>query len=219
MALTKKYKCVNFGGCENAKKKTVFEIPLGEKLICPVCKKDMIVEVKGIDWKKIAIIAGTIIVVVGLVLFFLRGRGNAPVPPGGGTGGGDTIQVAPQKPGIDSLAVDSGQQARQEPEDTLTPAEARPAGDGDVQEDPNPRMVVDLGYGTYTGRLKDGKPHDPNGTIVYKQAHQIEARDVHGRVAQPGDRVSGNFEDGHLINGTWFKKDGNREPLTIGGGE
>lgn len=83
--------------------------------------------------------------------------------------------------------------------------------------DPEARVVIDLGYGTYTGKVKDGKPHDPNGTIVYKKAHQIESRDVHGRVAQPGDRVTGNFENGHLINGTWHKSDGNQEQLMIGG--
>ena len=215
MALIKKYKCMNIGGCKNANEKTVFEIPVGEELICPVCKKKMLVEVNGVDWKKIAVIAGVAVVVVLLGYFFLSGRGDAPAqPPVGGGEGTDTTQTVPgtNVAGQDSARTDTALTSPEELGGTVRPAE-----EGDVPEDPDQRVILELGYGTYTGKVKNGKPHDPNGTIVYKQAHRIEERDVHERVAQPGERVTGNFENGHLVNGTWFKKDGNREHLTIGG--
>ncbi len=211
MALTKKYKCMNIGGCKNANEKKVFEIPVGEELVCPVCGAKMLVEVKSIPWVKYACIAGAVVVlVVGAVVLIPRlGDKPTPPPPGGGV---DTVTV-------DTLTQTTSGQA---PEDTTVKViSEEPEGKGGVEvqtpPDPEARVVIDLGYGTYTGKVKDGKPHDPNGTIVYKKAHQIESRDVHGRVAQPGDRVTGNFENGHLINGTWHKSDGNQEQLMIGG--
>lgn len=73
MALTKKYKCMNIGGCKNANEKKVFEIPVGEELVCPVCGAKMLVEVKSIPWVKYACIAGAVVVlVVGAVVLIPR---------------------------------------------------------------------------------------------------------------------------------------------------
>ena len=61
MGLIKKYKCMNIGNCDNANKKTVFEIAAGEELKCPCCKSTMVVEVKK---KPIGLYIGIAAVVV-----------------------------------------------------------------------------------------------------------------------------------------------------------
>ena len=64
-----------------------------------------------------------------------------------------------------------------------------------------------LGYATFRGALKNGKPHDVNGRLVFKTSHIIDSRDLKGRVAEPGDYVIGEFYDGHLVQGIWYRND------------
>ena len=64
-----------------------------------------------------------------------------------------------------------------------------------------------LGYATFKGSLKNGKPHDVNGRLIFKTSHIIDSRDPKGRVADPGDYVIGEFVDGHLIQGIWYGSD------------
>lgn len=61
-----------------------------------------------------------------------------------------------------------------------------------------------LGYGTFRGTFRNGKPHDVNGRLVFKTTHQIDSHDPKGRVAEPGDYVIGEFFDGHLVQGIWY---------------
>jgi hypothetical protein len=60
---------------------------------------------------------------------------------------------------------------------------------------------VNLGYGTYVGDLKNGKPHG-HGTITYTSSHKIvSSKDF---VANPGDSYEGEFRDGHPASiGLW----------------
>lgn len=74
-------------------------------------------------------------------------------------------------------------------------------------------VTKDLGYAVYKGKVKSGKMHDNNGVLTFKQKHIIESRDVKKRMAEPGEKVVGIFEDGHLTTGTWYKNDGNKETI------
>jgi len=67
--------------------------------------------------------------------------------------------------------------------------------------------TVTLGYGTYTGDLKNGKPHG-HGTITYKKSRRIVSWS--DEMASPGDKFEGDFRDG-VINGLGYLKtrDGN----------
>lgn len=78
--------------------------------------------------------------------------------------------------------------------------------------DPQPRPTgyvtnYPLPYGTYTGDVKNGKPHG-HGTITYKTTRQVVSWLDH--VAHPGDKFEGDFRDG-AINGLGYLKtrDGN----------
>ena len=77
----------------------------------------------------------------------------------------------------------------------------------------NEVVTKNLGYAVYKGRLKNGKMHDNNGVLTFKSNHVIEPRDVKGRKAQAGEKVVGIFENGHLVTGTWYKKDGSKEVI------
>ena len=75
--------------------------------------------------------------------------------------------------------------------------------------------TLDLGYAIWEGKSTNGKP-DGYGTMTFHNAHRIDSRDDQGRVAQSGDKVKGNYKDGHLDYGTWIKASGGQEDILIG---
>lgn len=85
--------------------------------------------------------------------------------------------------------------AKAEPAKPANKPESKPAAQ-------NGRGTVNLGYGKYTGDLKDGKPHG-YGTITYTDNHKIvNSKDY---VAMPGDRFEGEFRDGRISGiGYWY---------------
>lgn len=70
-----------------------------------------------------------------------------------------------------------------------------------------PTGVV-LPYGTYTGALKNGKPHGV-GRLVYSKAMVINSHDPKKRMAQPGESVQGQFVNGEITIGKHFDASGN----------
>ena len=78
-------------------------------------------------------------------------------------------------------------------------------GDGGDKTPPklSPYGTVNLGYGVYTGDLKDGKPHG-HGTIKYKKSHKIVSSQEY--VANPGDEFEGNFRNGIPSGGLGYWK-------------
>ena len=62
--------------------------------------------------------------------------------------------------------------------------------------------TVRLPYGTYTGDLKNGKPHG-HGTIVYSTTHQIISSKSE-YVAHKGDKFEGDFRDGMVMGGIGY---------------
>ncbi len=74
---------------------------------------------------------------------------------------------------------------------------------------------IDLGYAEWKGGIRDGKPHG-QGVMTFRSAHRIDSRDPQRNVAQSGDKVEGNYINGHLEYGTWVKSDGERIQIYIG---
>ena len=67
--------------------------------------------------------------------------------------------------------------------------------------------TIDLGYGSYTGELKNGKPHG-YGTITYKTSTKIvPSKDF---IANPGDTFEGDFRDGKISGLGYWTHDGNQ---------
>ena len=105
--------------------------------------------------------------------------------------------------------------APETPKDTATvaPEEPKVVTPEPKRVDPKPttpqngRGTVDLGYGTYTGDLKNGKPHG-YGTITYKKEQKIvPSKDF---VAQPGDTFEGEFRDGRISGLGYWNHNGNK---------
>lgn len=72
-----------------------------------------------------------------------------------------------------------------------------------------------LSYGTWTGGWKNGKPHG-TGTLTYSTSKTIDSQDPKSRVAQSGEYIVGEWDNGHLVQGRWFKKNGTKEVVIIG---
>lgn len=68
--------------------------------------------------------------------------------------------------------------------------------------------VLNLPYGTYTGGLKNGKPHGI-GTLKFTQEHIINSHDSQQRKAQSGESVQGQFVNGEITIGKHFDAKGN----------
>lgn len=66
--------------------------------------------------------------------------------------------------------------------------------------------TIDLGYGSYTGVVRNGKPHG-KGRIVFRSSYSDNLR---GYSAEAGDYIEGYFTNGKLDQGTLFKNDGTR---------
>lgn len=104
----------------------------------------------------------------------------------------DTVAVEPTQPEAQPQTAPQMEKSRQ------ASRQAR-----SVTEQPkNGKGTVDLGYGTYTGDLKNGQPHG-YGTITYRQRHRIvSSKDFY---ANPGDRFEGDFRDGRISGiGYWY---------------
>lgn len=75
--------------------------------------------------------------------------------------------------------------------------------------------VLSLGYATWKGNIKRGKP-DGKGIMTFSSSHRIDSRDSKGRIAEVGDKVEGSYLNGHLSFGKWYKSDGTTETIMIG---
>lgn len=81
---------------------------------------------------------------------------------------------------------------------------------------PTPTAYLDLGYGTYTGPTKNGKPHGM-GRLVYKRTTIINRTDSKQRTAQRGESIQGQFVNGTFTIGKHFDTNGNLiESLNFG---
>ena len=67
---------------------------------------------------------------------------------------------------------------------------------------------LDLGYATWKGGVKNGKP-DGVGIMTFRKAHKLDSETL----AEPGDKFDGSFTDGQLDVGKLIRQNG--ETITI----
>ena len=99
-------------------------------------------------------------------------------------------------------------------EKTATVAVAVEAIKKPVMVDTNKPQKGNLGYGTFSGPMKNGQPNG-RGTLRYTSSHLIDSRDPKGRVALPGDYVIGEWKNGKLIQGVWYNSVNNSKGAII----
>lgn len=80
----------------------------------------------------------------------------------------------------------------------------------------NGNGTLDMGYGIYTGSIKNGKPHGM-GRLVYRQTTVINRTDNKQRKAQSGESIQGQFVNGTFTIGKHFDINGHLiESLNFG---
>lgn len=181
--------------CSKAKAKEVQEISARKEFVCEECGKPLREcppPPPPTNWLKIVLIVVVVAALGGGGWYFISSQGDKqPVvvnePP--------TDSIAP----VDTTAIPTDEPETKDPVGTTGEKEQ-------ATEVVNGRGTVDLGYGTYTGDLKNGKPHG-YGVITYKTSHKIvSSKDF---VANPGDTFEGEFRDGRISGLGYWKHDGN----------
>lgn len=71
---------------------------------------------------------------------------------------------------------------------------------------------LNLGYGTWYGTVKNGKPHG-KGKLVFSSQHKVDRKTE--IVADPGDYFEAVYENGQLISGSLFDNSGNKKNTII----
>ena len=89
-----------------------------------------------------------------------------------------------------------------QPKDTKTSG-SKNTGAGSSTAAQNGQGSVDMGYGKYVGNLKNGKP-DGSGKLTFTRTYQLNAE----YSAQPGEYITGIFENGKPSFVTYYKSDG-----------
>jgi hypothetical protein len=216
--------CLN-DNCEKCKSKEIQEIPARKDFVCqnPECGKPLREcppPKTGGNKKLIGIIAGVValLAIVGGIIVFGGSGKEAPKQ--------EPVAVAP----VDSDSIKAAQMAaeNQKLKDSLAAAEAAKQKaeedakqkveedkqeEGKVKEPVKPQngyvTNYNIGYGTYTGDIKNGKPHG-HGTITYRSSHAITG----GIQASPGDKYEGDFRDGRVSGGIgYWTHNGNMQTI------
>lgn len=78
-----------------------------------------------------------------------------------------------------------------------------------ASEKPSPRIVtgtLSLGYGIWNGGIKNGKPHG-QGRVTFSEKHRVDKSTLYE--ANAGDYFEANYDNGSLIHGRLYDKEGN----------
>ena len=189
--------CVNID-CDNYKQDV--EVEPGGEFECPICHQPLREKATGPapdpDPRMRILLIVAAVLVLGGGGYGLYSYLNGDKEP-------ETVVEQP-KPVAPETPKDTATVAPEEPT-VVTPEPKRV--DPKPTTPQNGRGTVDLGYGTYTGDLKNGKPHG-YGTITYKKEQKIvPSKDF---VAQPGDTFEGEFRDGRISGLGYWNHNGNK---------
>jgi hypothetical protein len=201
--------CLNDKDCSKCKAKEVQQITARKEFVCEECGKPLReCPPPRSFWDKYGklIIAAAIVVIaviVAVCVMFIPSGKTEPESLGE-----DTIKVDSTK--VDTTKVDT---VKVEPVVQEPTTEPEPEKDPEPIVEPKPVTnptygTVNLGYGTYTGDLKNGKPHG-HGIITYTKSTKIvNSKDF---IANPGDTFEGDFRDGRISGGIgYWSHDGNQ---------
>ena len=189
--------CLN-DQCSKAKAKEVQEISARKEFVCEECGKPLREcppPPPPTNWLKFVLIGVAVVALAGGGWYFFSSGDTKEQP--------EVVNEPPVTVTEEPADTTAAPVVAEEPE---TPAETSEK-EAPAPQVLNGRGTVDLGYGTYTGDLKNGKPHG-YGTITYKKSHKIvSSKDF---VASPGDTFEGEFRDGRISGLGYWKHDGNQ---------
>lgn len=232
--------CKNIGICNNANSHKIIIINDDcEPFVCPECGEPLeglkdgneLIEKTGIkEFKFLYVILGvTAVLIIGLVIWILSPVENTQndntitevtdtVPKEiEGQRSADNMTRIKLDSIRDEEITDSIQLAKRN--SALKVKGAEKTGITNTQKGARTQSeesgIHKLSYGTWTGGWKNGKPHG-SGTLTYSTSQLIDSRDPKRRMAQPGEYIVGEWDNGRLVQGRWFKKDGSKEAIIIG---
>lgn len=186
--------CLN-DSCSKCKSKEIQTVSARKELVCSECGKPLreCPPPSGNKNKLVIIIVAAVIILAGIGFGIVKFMGKTDSAEPKVEIPKETIE-APKLVPIDSANVETPQEKRENPQ---------PKKDG--------YGTVNLGYGIYTGDLKNGVPHG-HGTIKYTERHKIvNSKDF---IANPGDEFEADFRDGRVSGGIgyWYH-DGNQTAI------
>ena len=109
---------------------------------------------------------------------------------------------------VDSLRVDTvvTPPVTVDPKKAETKKEVTKKEETKKEETKQPE-VKDETADTFTGTIRNGFP-DGYGTYTFRQSRRIDMHDPEQRVAQKGDYIVGDWNNGHLNYGEWYGANG-----------
>ena len=168
---------------------------------------------RGIDKRLIAIVCGVVVVlaIVGGIMLWSGGddKVDAQQSPKEAVSDNDSLQratiAAEQQRVKDSLqrVADSIALEVEKSRETAKQNNPKPTVEKPVKKTASIQSK-NLGYAVFKGTLRNGKPDDVNGRLIFKTSHVIDSRDPKGRVAEAGDYVIREFSEVHLVQGIWY---------------
>lgn len=223
MANNKKYRCLNYGNCNNADSKKVFEIPEGEDLKCPECGNEMLQEVKkGLNWVLILTAVIAIAAIGGVVYYLTSDKSGIPANTDDPT---TVVDYAEEDQNEIDENIDYPEDEEEIVPDTVVVTDTVTVTKTDTVEKVVKQTVVvnnslnnyNLGWGLYTGQASNGKP-DGIGDIKVTKTYSIDLKSGGKTITvNSGDQiVNAKFENGKLVRGTVKFTDGTTKYFNIG---
>lgn len=202
--------------CPLCESKELQKVMIGHDFVCAECGEPLHkVQPPKSFWDKygkLIIILGVLAVLgaIAAVVMSLTAKGTEPVPETPPVVE-DTTAVVTDTTSIvpDTVAIDEPTPVTEPAKSTEAADEARSTSGQRTKPTGTSRYSKDLGYATWSGRLKNGLPNDESGTMTFKETHLIDSRDPQKRQAEPGDYVIGEYSEGKLVQGIWYDKSNN----------
>lgn len=222
--------CLN-DSCEKSKNHERIEIVGRKDFVCPECGKPLKECPPPVSkpWAKyIAIAAGVLVLGGGGAYFALTAGGEKE--PAKAVATAQTPKKT-EKPAVDSAAVEqttpqtsvettattdnapttqTAETSKPAEKANTTKATKEPKASGSSktsQPIDRPYGTVRVAYGSYTGDLRNGKPHG-HGTVRFSTTYTINS----SIVAHAGDSYEGEFRDGRISGGPgYWSHDGDKK--------
>ena len=201
--------CLN-DECSKCKSKEIQQIPMRKDFVCEECGTELRECAPPKSKSKAPLIIGCIIVAIialGVGGYCMFKPNNAEFNTTAQIDSLEKDSVSYDTLQNDAKAVsstatiDKTQKAVEKPRQQV-PSVTRVSEEARPKENSQSKSL-NLGYATYRGETKNGQP-DGMGTMTYRSSHQIDSRDMQGRMAESGDYVSGEWSEGHLVQGRWY---------------
>ncbi len=238
--------CINIGNCDKANTKEEITIGIGEEFVCPDCG-GALAEIKkkgGVPAWIWGVVALVVLGGGGAGAYFAIGGGEKEIPVQEITldtenytvkvGETATINamampIEATNPALNYVSADETIATVAGPEltgvkagkttITITSADGMATKTVEVTvkaKATKPAVPQYPTVGTFTGRLKNGYPHG-TGTLTFKSQRLIDAHDEKARVAQAGDYLIGEWDNGHMIQARWYDSANNlKETIILG---